>query len=1526
MSRQDKSDIPSFPLILVIPGKDAESPLIKILNRGDSRAPEEIFKKGFKAYGNSKNPVAHMLTPTAGQKKASGFVATSTSKGVARDFAFPKLHEGGREGFIYEINPQKHGVDMKPVIQSLEKKGLLSPAQLQKYYKELEVAVPDNIKPQDILRAWKVKAEGFDVTNGTYELIISTDPEPIINTKAKPNRAAKAVTQVAQAARPVNRVLTGAAVVSDGVRLHEAYEKSQEEDDIDIFFREAARVAGGWAGAYAGGRAAAIATGLFCSRKCPGLVTVACSIAGGVIGSVYGYFYGSESGELIYDNHDYLARRLSDASSAHAAPPLERLLDDTAMPLNPDSSLFSSRTMDHFLQSLPDQLSMAPSTRRSTADDMKYFFTNYFWKEYGEEPGDGDPYQQLIEKLQGRRPEGEKELLFNLGLSVAKKLPDLMMHEVTSSYIRFLKQDLSGEENSDSEFAQATLAEQISRRLSSGVTQASSDKLSLEEGQQILDNTFSDIESILEGIEGKLEDEEFLTLFADNAALEQSDTMEMMSGINDAVSTILKCHTAEEIDASAYMHVEAVQEAHITLELAKAEKASPEVIHAHQLSLKKALSQAAVDQKEFQQTLSDVGQCASGMAAMLSMFGEAEAAHQVTTVVSAGVAVAQCVDRLQSGVTTALGMGASVMGMLGAVSSIYSLFIRQKSQDMSQVILQAIQGISEQVETLRDEMHRRFDDFESLLEKRHRTLLDNFCHLHQATAINHAYIRQLYIDVNELFYDQTQRMKPMDTMLKRLEDTLTHRQLDASRDELNRLMHLIMAHPVKPFDRYDEVANQLKAIALSDSVTHQPSNPMTLHTLERHPDNYLHFVTHYYGLLSLSLRFDEDSKLPDMSIMLPALLFNLVMDIKQFPNPEQADAHLKPSRGVGNRYENYLAAINQYASHIVNARRDTVVGEIIEKYERAATEFGRALESQLSQIEEKQTKLVRAETASKLGPLRESHTTGLVNTIIEPGTYGWFEGPVYKGHRHHGNPGWPTTGTGYTGATRVDQPAKRAYLEALIAQIRVHKQHASVSAQEARHEAESVQLSVYADSQIRLYHGAGVLVPYDAALPYLPLPDPLFDEAHEPEFLKIARQAQAAGVGNIEFKYSLHDDNKKFLISVFIRTPSQQILIGCIGFKLDTRYFNLPEGIWHDWMGGKIAPDKEGVRRHVHVSGRFLSKWMSWLNTHSSSQIVSKVGYDVMVCKTGVGHRAGCYDFTLALYHNPKPLVEIKGKSVLLKTHAVDGLLITTTRAGIDKVLDLIKASKQTFKAKCLEALRSSLDPQIDSPLGRECDELESTFRDLYGMCSFAYHDTMMDPESPLAQWFSQYALDLEAVKDHYRSVENSVSPRQLMENMTSKLPELTRIMKQTRAALIDRQHGLVDPDFGMMAEVTQQIHAVLAFYEPHLTEFEDMVDVAGGLQVAMEAITGLVANLCQANLPADVVNTILGRTLEDTLGKLETENPATKSYWVSLLKQKMTDKKLPIAWQGNKMLLYKPAPAADDVSEAAAMRQAANA
>lgn len=1517
MSRQDRSDIPSFPLILVIPGKDAESPLIKILNRGDSRAPEEIFKNGFKACGNSKNPVAHMLTPTTGQKKASGFVATSTSKDVAKGFAFTRSYDG----YIYEINPQKHGIDMKPVIQSLEKKGLFSPEKLQKYYKELEVAVPDKIKPQDILRAWKVKAEGFDVTNGTYELVVSTDPEPIVNTKAKPNRTAKVVTQVAQSAKPASRVLTAVAVVSDGVRLHDASVRSQEEDDIDIFFREAASVVGGWVGAYVGGHVGAMAAGGICSLVSPGVGTIVCSIAGGVVGSAYGYSYGSELGKLIYDNRASLSKALAEgiAPIACAAPPLDSFLDDTQETPIPASSLFSSPTMDHFLQSLPDQLSMAPLAKRSTADDMKYFFTNYFWKEFGEEPGDGDPYQLLVEKLQGRRPEGKTGLWINFGLLAAEKLPNLMKHEVTSRNIRFLQQEFSGEEISDSEFMQAQLAEKISSRLSSGVRQVSSDRLSLEEGQQALDNTFADIEGMLEGHEP-------LTQFTDDMALQESETMKKMSGINDAVATMLKFHAAEEIDASAYMHVEAVQEAHTALEEAKSENASPEVIHTHQLSLKRALSQAAVDQKQFQQNLSDVGQCASGMAVMLSVFGQAEAAHQVTTVVSAGTAVAACVDRLQSGATTALGMGASVMGMLGAVSSIYGLFIRQKSQDMSQVILQAIQDISRQVETLRDEMHRRFDDFESLLEKRHRALLDNFCHLHQATAINHAYIRQLYVQVNELFYDQTQRMKPMDTMLRRLEDTLTHRQLEASRDELNKLMHLIMAHPVKPFDRYDEVANQMKAIALSDSVTHQPHDPMTLHTLERHPDNYLHFVTHYYGLLSLSLGFDEQSKLPDMSIMLPALLFNLVMDIKQFPNPEQAEAHLKPSRGVANRYEDYLAALNQYASHIVNARRDTVVVDLIEKYERAATQFGRTLESQLSHIEKNQTGLIRAETASKLGPLRESHTTGLVNTTIEPGSYGWFEGKVYRGYRSWaGKAGYPNAST-YTGATHVDQFAKRAYLETLTAQIRAHKQHASVSAQESRHEAESALLSLYENSRIGLHHGAGVLVPYDAALPYLPLPDPLFDEAHEPDFLKIARQAQAAGVGNIEFMYSLHDDNKKLLISVFIRTSSQQILMGGIGFKLDTRYFNLPEGVWHDWMGGKIAPDKDGTRHHVCVSGRFIPKWQSWANTRTSAQVVSLVANDVMVCKTGVGHKAGCYDFSLALYHNPKPLEEIKGKSELLKTHAVDGFVISPIQAGIDSVLDLIKASKQTFKEKCLEALRDSLDAQRDTALGNACHELESTFRDLYGMCSFAFHDTMADPESPLAQWFSQYALDLEAVKAHYRSVDKSVSPRQLVENMTGKLPELTRIIKQTRAALIDRQHGLVDPDFGMMAEVTQQMHAVLAFYEPHLTEFEDMVDVAGGLQVAMDAITGLVANLCQANLPADVVNTILARTLEDTLGKLETENPATKSYWVSLLKQRMTDKKLPIAWQGNKMLLYKPGQAADDVGKAAAIRQSANA
>ncbi|MEL6822920.1 MAG: RHS repeat-associated core domain-containing protein, partial [Calditrichota bacterium] len=110
----------------------------KAVFRGDRRMPTEIFETGFAPRGESLDLLKHSRN---NMKPPSNYVSTSTSPNIATKFA----QEGN---YVYVIRPQK-GVDVNKTL------GSKSP-----YPYEKEIAIPDGVKPEDIIGARKVGKDG----------------------------------------------------------------------------------------------------------------------------------------------------------------------------------------------------------------------------------------------------------------------------------------------------------------------------------------------------------------------------------------------------------------------------------------------------------------------------------------------------------------------------------------------------------------------------------------------------------------------------------------------------------------------------------------------------------------------------------------------------------------------------------------------------------------------------------------------------------------------------------------------------------------------------------------------------------------------------------------------------------------------------------------------------------------------------------------------------------------------------------------------------------------------------------------------------------------------------------------------------------------------------------------------------------------------------------------------------------------------------------------------------------------------
>jgi len=114
----------------------------KYLYRGDTRSQDIIFEDGFKSKGDSNDLQLHVYD---NNEPPSNFISTSTSPEVGIDFGTAYRT---KPGYLYTLRLLK-GIDVN------NEKGLKVP-----FPDEKEIAVPKEVKREDILGVTPLKADG----------------------------------------------------------------------------------------------------------------------------------------------------------------------------------------------------------------------------------------------------------------------------------------------------------------------------------------------------------------------------------------------------------------------------------------------------------------------------------------------------------------------------------------------------------------------------------------------------------------------------------------------------------------------------------------------------------------------------------------------------------------------------------------------------------------------------------------------------------------------------------------------------------------------------------------------------------------------------------------------------------------------------------------------------------------------------------------------------------------------------------------------------------------------------------------------------------------------------------------------------------------------------------------------------------------------------------------------------------------------------------------------------------------------
>ncbi len=269
--------------LLLLFGTDPKDVQVKQLwYRGDAKSPDEIFKKGFIARGTNLDVLSHVNPIGEQWFYDSAYVATSTSKNIAKQFPKDSL-----QAFLYEINAQRHGVDVSSSIHQAMNEKRMNTEDAKIYLQEKEMAVPHKIKPSDIKGAWQVEVklnEEFNCMES--ELFIRSLKDEYI---PNPRYANAIAARILNTAKVTGHGLTGIGAILDGMSLFDSYELSKKMNDFDPFFQEGARILGGWSGAWALGTKFAARGGMIGGRTFGPIGAAVGTVGTGIIGGVLGY-------------------------------------------------------------------------------------------------------------------------------------------------------------------------------------------------------------------------------------------------------------------------------------------------------------------------------------------------------------------------------------------------------------------------------------------------------------------------------------------------------------------------------------------------------------------------------------------------------------------------------------------------------------------------------------------------------------------------------------------------------------------------------------------------------------------------------------------------------------------------------------------------------------------------------------------------------------------------------------------------------------------------------------------------------------------------------------------------------------------------------------------------------------------------------------------------------------------------------------------------------------------------------------
>lgn len=869
-------------------------------------------------------------------------------------------------------------------------------------------------------------------------------------------------------------------------------------------------------------------------------------------------------------------------------------------------------------------------------------------------------------------------------------------------------------------------------------------------------------------------------------------------------------------------HIPSIKKRYAEFEQLKSNKAPiKKIIHCKR-QLQREIIDVRARQSAFIQSKNDLLQLSSTFSVVAQLSGNQPLANQVSVVGGSAVSLYEnALGLFGSALVSPISPVTAAMNIIQIGENLMNVFGKKRSAaDPLPMILNAIHQLSQQVTALRDEMHERFDEVLTKLSLQQRQVLDSFCLLAKEQILSLSVIRLAYLSTQKGIDEIHAGIRTLAADISDLKDIMVYQPIGNDRDVLVREKNVLIDYPIA---NYIQHANTIDSIGLDFSISHQPSSPLSVSQLGLTPDDYLHFPNYYARLFSTLIKTQMEIPLyGDLHLLVPAALTKALLDSKAFPQPDHKDPRKRMPRVTLNKLSMYMTMLENLADLMITLRAPEFIDAILTKAASVLLHAGHALDTVFREIISEETLRYEQALGLVLDQRRSELNHAAIRSDVKVDTNGWFEGENYRNYRLHPYKRKPWQyGSDATG--KYDDKARKAkYIKSMTKQITTQKKQGLNVANQAHREVRSTTPPLFGEERASLLHGVRHIRPLDDTLPYLPAPEIILNTNKLPNFMQLALIAQSYRCGDIELVYEIKDNSTFLLYIEFASVDHNKTIsidrLATLSLPFDDLGFQPSEAVWYFWFGGNLPED--GIGKKVHeITGKHLFKWDHLVEKYSREELYSEI---CAIANNGGAywHKSGEFEYNSVEYKKPNDFIQREGVYSLLQSldfEQVDlpiGLSVDVD--ALSKLNTRLLERKSEFTMCCKNKFIAKLSSKTGITLGDARGELESSFRNIFGVLSFAYHDTL-EADTPLRQWFSRHVMTVNDLKQHYRSSSSLKTPSQVLQQTYDGLPELKNIIADLRVNLTSNVDDKQSINCRFLTDAISRVDGLIVCNQPYV-------------------------------------------------------------------------------------------------------------